>query len=223
MKSKYTKSIVVEGIYYAQEISDVTFNNTGDFLFGKGQFSGLYILYAGSMDQRQGVETLIRAFQKLVDAENDMHLFLCGQGPEKEYLEEQYLNSTNVSFLNPLPRSQLFNLMKSAVCLVIPIDPNNEFARYFFPSKLIEYLASGAVTCMYRLPCVSADYLPYIAEIDDSSGKITREEEMVIALSKIVKSSVEERRRFGDAARHFILKKKDSVAWGKKLKQWLEI
>ncbi len=54
-------------------------------------------LYAGKLEQKKGVETLLKAFMKFTN--EPIHLVIVGNGPEEETLKNLYGNINNVTFL----------------------------------------------------------------------------------------------------------------------------
>ena len=57
-----------------------------------------------------------------------------------------------IEFLGMLPRTDVLELQSKATILVNPRQPVGDFTKYSFPSKTIEYMASGTPLLMYKLP-----------------------------------------------------------------------
>ncbi len=98
-----------------------------------------------------------------------------------------------------MSRTELLKIERKATVLVNPIRPTQEFTRYFFPSKTMEYLASGTPTIMYRLDCLSEEYCKYIHFIPELTIQSLQE-----TIIKICSQTEEERNKFGQTAERFI-------------------
>ena len=102
--------------------------------------SDVVVLYSGSIGQKQGVETLIEAAQKLADHPN-LHLVVCGEGPGKPNLEKSAEGFENIHFLPVQPAESLNELLSMADIHVLPQKAGA--ADLVMPSKLLGMLASG--------------------------------------------------------------------------------
>ena len=74
-----------------------------------------YIIYAGRISKEKGVEKLIKAF--LSCDFKDIKFKIVGQGPDKNRLKKQYMN-TSIEFLNQMSNSDVLNLIKNAIATV---------------------------------------------------------------------------------------------------------
>lgn len=99
------------------------------------------ILYVGLHGLAQGLEQLLAAAGQLLDDET-LEFFLIGDGPEKESLVSiaQTDNLTNVTFLDPVPKSRIPALLSEAQILIVPLKVQLTGA---VPSKLYEAMAAS--------------------------------------------------------------------------------
>jgi colanic acid biosynthesis glycosyl transferase WcaI len=102
--------------------------------------SDIVVLYAGSLGQKLGVETLIQAI-RLVRSDKRIHLVICGEGPQKHQLETDALDCGNIHFLSVQPQESLNELLNMADIHVLP--QKSGAANFVMPSKLLGMLASG--------------------------------------------------------------------------------
>lgn len=215
--------MLMEGVLPNESFDDLETHIPED-CFGRTQFINTeYILYTGSLDNRQGVANLIKGFLKIIDDLPHINLVLCGQGAGRKTLERKYSNIKNIFFMDAVPRRELRHIMERSMCLVIPVDPSNDFTNFFFPSKLIEYMSSGTVTVGYRLGCIPSEYFPHFVEIHNSEGEFPRHCEISKTIFQILSMPEHERKKLGSSAKHFIEEYKGSHNWGKKLKSWLSL
>lgn len=169
-----------------------------------------YILYAGNMSSRYGVPKLIDAFHKA--NLGDVRLVLCGSGDYANHL----LNSCGdkVVYLGQIGRSEVIDLEKSAQLLVNPRSREDEYTRYSFPSKTIEYLASGVPLMMERLSGIPEEYYEYIYEVEG--------EDWTQALVDYFRIPLAEREDRGQNAAAFIAEHKSIDEQGRRLSDFVE-
>ena len=101
--------------------------------------------------------------------------------------------------------------------MVNPRPTHEEFVKYSFPSKTMEYMASGTPVLTTRLPGMPKEYYPYVDFIEEeSAGGIAA------ALKKVLSHSDAELFCKGMAARAFVLEGRNNVVQAKKLLQMLK-
>ena len=106
-----------------------------------GSDSHCVVLYAGLHGLAQGLEQIIEAAAQLKD-EPTIKFVLIGDGPVKQELmrEAACKGTTNVTFLDPLPREQMPALVAAADIVVVPLKMHIPGA---VPSKLYEAMSAG--------------------------------------------------------------------------------
>lgn len=99
------------------------------------------VMYAGLHGLAQGLDQILAAAANLSNNSNIEFIFI-GDGPEKPKLVDQVLNSgiNNVTFLDPIPKSQIPDALASADILIVPLKIQLTGA---VPSKLYESMAAG--------------------------------------------------------------------------------
>lgn len=184
---------VVEGIY----------SEEGDTIEQIVKFSNKTIMYAGGIVSRYGVFDLIEAFHRLKDP--DIRLLLCGPCPEMDKLNKYLIQDNRISYKGLLPTNQVRLLQKQVSLLVNPRHSTEEFTKYSFPSKTIEYMASGTPVLMSPLPSMPDEYKEYLYLFDDESidGMKTKLEATLNIEPEILKEK-------GKSASEYILKNKNS-------------
>lgn len=100
------------------------------------------ILYSGNMGEKQGLEIVIHAANKMKESKNS-HFVLVGDGAIKEKLQDlsNKLGLLNVTFLPLQPYKDLPVLLGSADCHLVV--QKKGAADLVFPSKLTNILAVG--------------------------------------------------------------------------------
>jgi len=104
-----------------------------------------------------------------------------------------------------LKREEVIKLQREAGVLINPRSSNSEFTRYSFPSKTMEYLASGTPLIMHPLKCLPEEYLKYIfIAYDESDSGLMK------TIIDVCERDQEELTAIGQRAKQFILREKNS-------------
>src|SRR5690606_27241774 len=99
------------------------------------------IMYAGALYEKFGLDILINSFMNL---ENDnIELWLFGSGDMEEKIRKYTTIDQRIKFFGRVDRTEILEYEKEATLLVNPRPSKEEFTKYSFPSKTIEYMASG--------------------------------------------------------------------------------
>lgn len=160
------------------------------------------ILYAGKVSSTFGVDKLVNAFIK-ANLDNNIKLFICGDGDYSHDLEQIAKKNSSIEYLGILSHKEVLELEVQASLLVDPRPSDMEIVKMSFPSKIIEYMASGTPVLTTNLPCFSDEYRKYQFRIDDESI-----EGIAKALTKIFKISPNELKKRGEEAKKFIIENK---------------
>ena len=163
------------------------------------------IFYGGHLDKRYGILDLLEAFIQIKG--EDYRLLICGKGDSIPTIQEYAKKDNRIQFLGLISRSEVIGWQKKATVLVNPRHANEEYTQYSFPSKTIEYLASGTPVVMHRLGCMTKEYDSFVFYAEDDSVEALREK-----LYEVCEKSREELAYFGNKAHEFILSNKTSKA-----------
>lgn len=161
-----------------------------------------YILYSGTLNYEFGIGTLLDAFALIPD--KNLKLVICGFGEaEKAILESR---DERIVYLGKIDRKQVLALQRQATILVNPRRNTEEFTKYSFPSKTMEYLAAGVPVVAYKLDGIPDEYDDYLNYVPDNTPK-----SLAYLISEICKKSPEEREEMGRRARAFVHDEKNAV------------
>lgn len=197
---KYT---VVEGIYTESE-------QTKNEEISKEKV----ILYSGGLCEQYGVLDLVEAFRKLNAP--DWKLELIGDGDLVPSLKKIAGVDERIVLRGLLPNSQVVKRQQQVSILVNPRKANQTFTKYSFPSKTIEYLASGTLMAGYKLPGIPDEYFEYIYEINpDDTG-------LEDCLDKLMNLSEQERTEIGIKGKRFIRNEKNAKEQCNKILKFIE-
>lgn len=158
------------------------------------------VLYAGKYNKEFGTLNLANSAEQLKDI-CDIVMY-GGHGDCIETLLEISKKNDNLTINGIIPLEEL--LLKETQCdlLINPRNNNNEFTKYSFPSKTIEYMQSGTPVLMYKLDGIPQEYDEYLTYIkEDSSNGIAK------AIKDFLSISNEERWVIGSRAKEFVANK----------------
>lgn len=173
------------------------------------------ILYTGTLHQKFGVMNLVNAFSQIEDP--DYRLVICGIGDSEQAIKDAVKDDSRISFLGQLPRNEVIEWQKKATVLVNPRQNNEEFTKYSFPSKTMEYLSSGIPVVAYKLDGIPDEYDQYIQYVADDSIESLKKK-----LIEVCELSDEERKNLGSAGRAFVLAEKNSTIQVKKIVELID-
>ncbi|MBQ8184030.1 MAG: glycosyltransferase [Clostridia bacterium] len=174
-----------------------------------------YILYSGTLNYKFGIGTLLDAFEEISDP--DVKLMICGFGEAEELIKEKQKNNNRIIFLGRVDRKDVLELQKRATVLVNPRQNNEEFTKYSFPSKNLEYLSSGVPLVAYKLDGIPDEYDGYINYPTDDSAKTLSTE-----ILKICALTDEERTLLGKKAKDFVFTNKNKVAQAQRIIEFIK-
>lgn len=196
---------VIEGIY---SVSQTNLDNVE-------KFPNRTILYAGGIQTRYGVFDLIEAFHLCKN--KDFRLVLCGPCLEMEKLNQCLTSDSRIEYRGILPTEEVHLLQRQSTLLVNPRHSTEEFTKYSFPSKTIEYMASGTPVLMSPLPSMPNEYNEYLFLFEDETIA-----GMSAMLDYILSLKEQELNQKGRMAREFIVNNKNSKEQVHKIVQLIE-
>ncbi len=185
--------MVLEGIY------NPTVKDT-DLTIAKD--STRAILYTGNIDRRYGIMDLVYAF--IMIPNKKISLWICGFGDSESEIREFEKKDRRIKFFGSVSREKTLQLQKQASLLINPRHSTEEFTMYSFPSKTMEYLASGTPTLMCKLQCIPSEYEEHLFFIKDETLEGYKE-----AILDVLHRPDSELETFGDNAKRFILESKN--------------
>ncbi len=100
------------------------------------------IAYAGTLQKMQGIHLLIKAFEALKKDFDNLRLVLAGRVRQVRG-ESLSLGKEGIVWLKELEQKGVAELINAADVAVVP-STTNEFTKYCFPYKVIEYMACNA-------------------------------------------------------------------------------
>ena len=159
------------------------------------------IMYTGTLVERYGVIDLLDAFSK-IDAPA-WRLVIYGDGPASAKIKEMAKEDRRVDFRGVVAHDIILEEQMKVSILVNPRRNNEEYTKYSFPSKIMEYMTSGTPVVAYPLDGMPREYLEYFYNVPET------DDGLYLTIKKVILLSNEERRAFGERAKTFVLENKN--------------
>jgi len=174
------------------------------------------VLYTGTLARRYGIMNLVDAFSSIDKA--DYRLWICGEGDCRKEIENKAKIDNRIIYLGQISRSEALVFQKRATVLVNPRTSEGEFTKFSFPSKIMEYLASGTPCIIHRLKGIPDEYFDYcfVCEREDKEGL----RQMILNVCENAPAVLDE---VGKKAAMFIKEQKNPRVQVKKIYDMLKI
>jgi glycosyltransferase involved in cell wall biosynthesis len=170
------------------------------------------VIYAGALYEKYGVKSLIEAFMKL--EMDDVRLWLFGSGELENDIKAYEKENSRIKYFGVVSNELVVGEELKATLLVNPRPSNEEFTKYSFPSKNMEYMVSGTPILTTKLPGMPKEYYPHVYLIENETVDGICE-----TLKLILLKNRDELQEKGQAAKDFVLKEKNNfIQAGKVLK-----
>lgn len=206
VKVKDIPYIVIEGMVN----SSIALKNISPEELQNNQKNNFSVVYSGTLNEKFGVVNLIKAFNKVKN--KDVFLYICGSGDSEKIIKQYSTKDSRIKFLGQLSNEKVLQIQRNATVLINPRQNNEEFTKYSFPSKNMEYLLSGVPLIAYKLDGIPNEYDSYIQYVDDDTiESLTEKIEQVLNLSQEVRKII------GNKAQSYVLKEKNNIQAANKI------
>lgn len=171
-------------------------------------------LYAGSLKKVYGIKSLVEGFVAANIPNTQLHIY--GDGDYASELRQLTQKYEDVKYLGIAPNQQVVKAELAATLLINPRPTNEEYTKYSFPSKNMEYMASGTPVLTTKLPGMPADHMPYVYFIEEETS-----EGIAKALKQVLSQPPEALHSFGKKAKTFVLTEKSNYAQAGKVLRFI--
>lgn len=182
-----------------------------DHLFPlKPSESNEYVMVlAGMLWENNGTRLILEALE--INKSTNLHVIFAGHGQDVEMIKERAKNDSRIEYVGMLNIDELFQLYSKAdVLLNLRIEDRVD---YHFPSKLLEYMATGRYVISTSIAHAARDYGEYLCILNDVSGK-----GLADCWDRIMKMSKQELYEKGVCERKFMLMQR---TWKKRTEEML--
>ena len=129
-------------------IADSFYSYFGQYKAPMGE--KITFMYSGILEKVTGIDMLVEAFSK-IDMEN-VQLTITGDGSLADWVCEMEKKCTKIHYLGCIPYEDYMKKLSEADVLVNPRNMNLPENANNFPSKIMEYLATGKMIISTKFP-----------------------------------------------------------------------
>ena len=170
--------------------------------------------YAGGVSKQYGLGNLVEGFRKADLPNAQLHIY--GPGDYVKELQQIAAEDPRIFYGGMLLNKEIVEKEQEATLLVNPRPTGEEYVKYSFPSKTMEYMASGTPVLTTVLPGMPKEYYPYVFLLEDETA-----EGIARVLPELLAKSQEELFEKGSRARAFVLEQRNNLLQAKKIIQML--
>jgi glycosyltransferase involved in cell wall biosynthesis len=167
------------------------------------RLSKVICLYSGDLSAKYGLDLLVSAFINCQRDDWELHLY--GNGDYVNEIKMQCEKYSSIKYFGIVQNEIVVHKQMEATVLINPRPTHKEFAKYSFPSKNMEYMASGRPVITTKLPGMPEEYKEYVYLIEDES--ISGIETVI---TEVMSKSPEKLTAFGERAKEFVLQNKNN-------------
>lgn len=168
------------------------------------------VVYTGTMNRKFGVENLIKAFLMVNCSNVELHLY--GIGDMSDEIKLLAKKHKNIIYHGSVYRDEVLIAQKNATLLVNPRANDEEYTKYSFPSKTMEYLVSGRPVLAFLLDGMPEEYKDYIIAFNENTPE---------AIARIIENMLQKDSKelddIGNKSKNFALKFKNCRVQTKKI------
>ena len=169
------------------------------------------IVYCGSLHKNYGLDLYLKSISQIKSEKVEFYFF--GSGEMEDEIIFASKKDKRIKFFGYQSSDTVRKYCRNSLLLVNPRRNDKEFTKYSFPSKLIEYMASGRPVVSTRLECIPPEYDNYLIYVENPVNS----ENIAKAINDAINKSHDELNIIGKNAREFILSTKTVGCQGKKI------
>jgi len=174
------------------------------------------ILYAGGLSQAYGVDRLIDAVL-IFDSGADIRLKLYGRGDQEVRIRQLAVKDSRIIYGGFVDAATLVPELCAADILINPRPTSELFAAQSFPSKLVEYLATGRPVLTTRITSIPHALKEHFYYIDDETS-----EGIHMAICDVMSLTATDRLKHALAAREFVQSNFSEAKIGRKIAEFIQ-
>lgn len=169
------------------------------------------IVYTGTLEKKYGILNLVHAMEYV---KSDVKLILCGKGDAEEEILEVGKKNSNIDYRGIVKYEEALKLQGRASLLVNPRPDEEEYTKYSFPSKNLEYMLWNKPVLVYKLSGIPKEYDEVLLYFSS-----TEPEKMAETIDEILRRPKEELEEIGRKTTKFALEEKNYQKQTKKMIQ----
>ncbi len=170
------------------------------------------LMYAGALYKKYGVDLIIETFTKV---KSDCELWLFGSGDYEEEIKRIAETDKRVKFFGRVSREEVLKAEKQATLLLNLRNGNDDYTKYSFPSKMVEYMLSGTPLLTTKLDGIPKEYYDFVYSVDNNDTEKT-----ALLIDNIL-NNPKELCDMGEKAKSFVENNKNCFVQAEKINEFL--
>jgi len=174
-----------------------------------------HITYTGSLNEAFGIRMLIEGFMLL--KQKDIVLDIYGAGQVEKDMNNYMKRDERIRFHGMVSVEEAVKAQLSSYLLVNPRPTTEDFTKYSFPSKNMEYMVTGVPLLTAVLPGMPVEYHPNVFLFEDETvtGLSHKLNEILNMPEEIVKAR-------GRQGKMFVMENKNNIRQAERVVKMLE-
>lgn len=202
--------VLVEG-----GVDDAVFTETTIHCGSSAERDLFVVACAGTLNDYNGIPVVLDAFCRLT--EKHFRLRIAGGGPLEERVRDAAAKDPRIEYCGFLSFQEVLRFYNSADVLVNMRVTKELNTRYFFPSKMMEYLASGRPVITSNTGNVEEEFKDFVFLLQEESAESLAEKiRYVSTLGK------DQREEMGARARRYMEKNKTWKVQARKVIEYID-
>ena len=200
-------NLLIESIV-PYDIDKKTYDNSDE------RIKTFIVMYAGKLHEKFGAKNLVDAMALIQN--KDIEMWIYGDGDSVEYIKDKSLKDTRIKYFGVVPVQEIENTIRKVSLLINPRPVSNEFTKYSFPSKTVEYMMSNTPFASTKLEGIPKEYFDYIIPIENDNSEGIADE-----ILSIYKNDYDDYIQKAKRAKEYVLEKKNNIVQGEKIYKFL--
>lgn len=152
--------LVIEGIVDEEDIGSNT-NSIND-----KNLDLIKVVYTGSLEKRYGIKNIVEGF--ILNKNDDIVLEIYGRGDYENELKKVCDTNQKIRYKGFVSNTEILKVQREADFLINARSAEDEYVKYSFSSKTLEYMLSGTPLITTMLPGIPDEYREYIIELENN-------------------------------------------------------
>jgi len=156
------------------------------------------VMYAGTLHEKFGIRKLIDAF-KLIKNDN-YELWIYGEGDYTKSIIQEAAIDNRIKYMGTKSKEEILKLERQVTLLINPRPSTEDFTKYSFPSKTLEYMSSGTPLLTTKLLGIPEEYYNYLYVFESEAIEL-----MAKKIDSILSLPEKELMEFGLRAQQYVV------------------
>ena len=172
------------------------------------------VVFTGALTQYNGVVELIEAMNLIANPHVVLHIY--GGGPLSTFVREAASRSASIFYNGKVDSSYIPGILQDAFLLVSPRQIDHPVSDVTFPSKVLQYMASGTPVLTTRLRCFSSEYEGRVFFAEKGSS-----EDLAACIDRVAALPAKDLETVGHAGARFVLENRTWASTAKRILDFL--